>query len=68
MNRQTVACRTCGDPTRARTGRCWRCRPAPVVRREGDGVFVDGIGRMTAARALRLANEIADVLGRGSAT
>ncbi len=53
-------CNQCGTQlTRAVTGVCWRCKPAPTVRREGDGIHVGGLGHMT-TEALKLAHRIAD--------
>jgi hypothetical protein len=62
-NRDKVVCRRCQTrETRAATGVCWTCRPAPTVRRDGDGVTIDGIGHVSHDVALRLAHAIADAL------
>jgi hypothetical protein len=59
--RDKAACTRCqARETRAASGLCWQCRPAPAVRRVGDTIHIDGIGHLTPAAALKLAHAIAD--------
>lgn len=58
-------CRGCAiEPTRSAQGLCWQCRPTPRVYEETGSVYVVGLGRLPADRALELANRIADVLAQ----
>lgn len=60
---QPQPCRTCQvELTRSATGQCWRCRPAPTVKCEGNALVIGGLGRLTSQQALTLAHRIADVL------
>jgi hypothetical protein len=62
-SRPKAVCSRCHThETRSATGICWQCRPAPAVRRDGDGVHIGGIGHLSTDAALRLAHDIADAV------
>ena len=65
MSRPTVKspCTRCKTRlTRSVTGVCSGSRPVPDVQRDGDNIYVDGLGRMSIDRALRVAHAIADAV------
>jgi hypothetical protein len=61
-NKEKRPCRNCGHETRSAGGLCLRCKPAPTVSRDGNGIHIAGIGHLSTDAALRLAHAIADVV------
>ena len=48
---------------RSATGMCWCCRPEPNVHLEFDGnISIDGFGKLSIDKALRLAHKIIDTV------
>jgi hypothetical protein len=61
--REKRRCRQCGErETRSATGKCLHCRPSPTVSRDGDAIYIDGLGHLTIHAALCLAHSIADAV------
>lgn len=60
QKRPCIQCKS--ESTRAVSGVCWRCRPAPPVHPVGDSIEITGIGHLGRDQALRLAWAISDAL------